>query len=195
MTWTCITPGNMVKPFDLERMRDAGCVAINFGLESGDAHILRVIQKGQRPEQVRAAVHAAKACGMTTVVNFMFGFPEEGVEHLQSTLEVMEELAPSVDFYNNRGVLVPFPGTAIYDAHHEKYDLDSWWLDPEMVPLEPDLHAMTAEESQASLAVDPTLALDFFGYSDEVREKIAECVAYKAHHNGRAIEKLSRRCS
>lgn len=40
-TWTCITPGNMVKPFDLERMREAGCVAINFGLESeiGRAHV------------------------------------------------------------------------------------------------------------------------------------------------------------
>lgn len=41
--WICITFGNMVKFFDLVRMRAVGCVVINFGLESGDAYILCVI--------------------------------------------------------------------------------------------------------------------------------------------------------
>ncbi|MEO1268972.1 MAG: radical SAM protein, partial [Myxococcota bacterium] len=128
VTWTCITPGNMVKPRDLARMREAGCVAINFGLESGDYNILKVIRKGQKPEQVKAAVAAAKAEGMITVVNFMFGFPEEGVEELRNTLRLMEELAPSTDFFNNRGVLVPFPGTEIYDVNHARYGFTRWWL-------------------------------------------------------------------
>ena len=84
-TWTCITPANMVQPRDLARMRAAGCVAINFGIESADASVLRTIEKGQRPDQVRAAVMAARAEGMSTVVNFMFGFPEEGVEALAAS--------------------------------------------------------------------------------------------------------------
>lgn len=190
VTWTCITPGNMVKPHDLARMRKAGCVAINFGLESGDYNILRVIQKGQRPEHVKAAVQAARAEGMTTIVNFMFGFPGEGTEELKRTLDLMAELAPYTDFFNNRGVLVPFPGTAIYDQHAAAYQLEGWWLDPAMVPIEPDLHAMSAEDAMRALESDPTLDLDFFGYSDAVKLVIAEGVAFKAQHNYSTVRRL-----
>ena len=192
-TWTCITPGNMVRDFDLVMMREAGCLAINFGIESGDYNILKVIQKGQRPEHVKAAVKAARSAGMTTVVNFMFGFPEEGVTELQHTLDLMRELAPYTDFFNNRGVLVPFPGTAIYDQHVARYGFAKWWLDPARVGDEPNLFAMNAGDAQTALETDPTLDLDFFRYTSEVRAKIAECVRFKALHNQATIRALSRR--
>ena len=188
-TWTCITPGNMVRPEDLERMREAGCVAVNFGIESGDYNILRVIQKGQRPEHVKSAVRAAKASGMITIVNFMFGFPEEGVAELGRTLALMEELAEHTDYFNNRGVLMPFPGTAIYAAHHAAYGFTGWWLDPARIPDEPDTQGLSPEAVYALLERDPTLDQDFFHYSDSVREMIARCVRYKAQHNRRNIER------
>lgn len=191
-TWSCITPGNMVRPHDLAKMRAAGCVAINFGIESGDYNVLQVIQKGQRPEHVKAAVAAARAEGMTTIVNFMFGFPGEGVRELQNTLDLMEALAPHTDYFNNRGVLMPFPGTAIYDAHHEAYGFTGWWLDPARIPDEPDAHAATVAETQDRLEHDPTLDQDFFRYSDDVRAMIAACVRFKAQHNRRHIERLTR---
>ncbi len=191
-TWTCITPGNMVAPFDLEVMRKAGCVAINFGLESGDADILKAIRKGQRPEQVRASVRAAKAAGMTTIVNFMFGFPGEGVEALKRTLGLMEDLAVDTDFFNNRGVLVPFPGTAIFDEHVAAFGFDRWWLDPARVPSEPDLFALDAHAAQTALEHDPTLDLDFFRYPDDIRDAIAACVRFKARHNQATVARLSR---
>jgi hypothetical protein len=181
----------MVQPFDLDVMREAGCVAINFGLESGDADILKAIRKGQRPEQVRASVRAAKAAGMTTIVNFMFGFPGETAEQLGRTLDLMEALAPDTDFFNNRGVLVPFPGTAIHDAHVADHGFARWWLDPARVPEEPDLFALDPDAAQQALEVDPTLDLDFFGYPDDVREAIAACVRFKARHNQRTLARLA----
>lgn len=183
VTWTCITPGNMVAPRDLATMRRAGCVAVNFGIESGDLKVLKSIHKGQRPEHVLAAVRAARAEGLTTVVNFMFGFPGEGAAELGHTLELMQALAPDTDFFNNRGVLVPFPGTAVYDRWHREYGFTGWWLDPARVPREPDLHALDPLDAQRRLERDPTLDLDFFHYSDPVREAIAACVRFKALHN------------
>lgn len=191
-TWTCITPGNMVRAPDLELMRRAGCVAINFGLESGDADVLRAIQKGIKPERVRESVRAARAAGMTTIVNFMFGFPGEGVDALERTLALMGELAADTDFFNNRGVLVPFPGTAIYDAHAAEYELQDWWLDPKRVVDEPNLFVLDPTQAQVHLEHDPTLDLDFFRYPDAVRDKIAECVRFKARHNAATLERLSR---
>jgi len=191
-TWTCITPGNMVRPEDLRRMRAAGCVAINFGIESGDYNVLRIIQKGQRPEHVKAAVRAAKDAGMVTVVNFMFGFPEEGVDELGRTLALMEELAPHTDYFNNRGVLMPFPGTAIYDANHERYGFGGWWLDEAMIPDEPDAFGLPPAEAAALLERDPTLDRDFFRYTAPVREMIARCVRFKARHNQATVARLQR---
>jgi radical SAM superfamily enzyme YgiQ (UPF0313 family) len=190
-TWTCITPGNMVKPFDLERMREAGCVAINFGLESGDYNVLKQIQKGQRPEQVKAAVKAAKSAGMTTIVNFMFGFPGEGLVELKNTLDLMVDLSDYTDFFNNRGVLVPFPGTSIYDEHVAAYGFAGWWLDPKNVKDEPNLFGLDVDAAFKALEDDPTLELDFFRYSDPVREMIASCVAFKARHNRRTLDRMS----
>jgi anaerobic magnesium-protoporphyrin IX monomethyl ester cyclase len=187
ITWTCITPGIMVKPHDLARMRRAGCVAVNFGIESGDAAVLQAIQKGQRPEHVKAAVAAAKAEGMTTIVNFMFGFPGEGVPELMNTLALMHELAPHTDVFNNRGVLVPFPGTQIYDDCHAAYGFTDWWLDPERIRDEPNLHVLDPTVAQELLESDPTLDLDFFHYADDVRETIARCVRFKGRHNQRRL--------
>jgi radical SAM superfamily enzyme YgiQ (UPF0313 family) len=39
---------NMVTPELLDAMKAAGCVAVNFGVESGDDEILRVIKKAYR---------------------------------------------------------------------------------------------------------------------------------------------------
>lgn len=190
LTWSCITPGVMVKPWDLDRMARAGCVAVNFGIESGDLQVLKDIKKGQRPEQVVQAVEAAKAAGMRTIVNVMFGFPGEGVDALERTQALMDRLAPSTDFFNNRGVLVPFPGTEIYARHADEYGFRDWWLDPARVPDEPDLAGLSAAEAAVALEVDPTLALDFFRYSAPVRDAIAACVRFKAQHNARRVAAL-----
>jgi anaerobic magnesium-protoporphyrin IX monomethyl ester cyclase len=181
VSWTCITPANMVKPADLRVMREAGCSAINFGIESGDAGVLRDIQKGQRPAQVLDAVKAAKSEGMTTVVNFMFGFPTEGVAELEGTMSLMEELAPYTDYFNSRGVLVPFPGTPVYEQHHGAYGFTDWWLDPARIPGE--LEERDPMRALAALEHDPALDMDYFRYTTEVREAIARCVRFKARHN------------
>ncbi|MDX1605735.1 MAG: hypothetical protein R3202_06050, partial [Candidatus Competibacterales bacterium] len=124
-----------------------------------------------------------RAAGMTTIVNFMFGFPGEGVNELRNTLGLMEALAPHTDFFNNRGVLIPFPGTTVYDRWHAEYGFTRWWLDPDRQITEPDWQGMDYNEVQRTLEQDPTLDLDFFRYSDPVRAAIAGCVRFKARHN------------
>jgi radical SAM superfamily enzyme YgiQ (UPF0313 family) len=191
ITWSCITPANLVKPKVLTQMRKAGCVAINFGIESGDNNILKIIKKGQRPKQVKAVLAAAKAEGMTTILNFMFGFPEEGIKELERTLGLMADLSEQTDIFNNGGVLVPFPGTVIYNCNHEKYGFTRWWLDLNYVPAEPNLFDLDPKIAQKYLEYDSTLDLDFFRYSDEVRDKIAECVLFKAKHNQHFLSAFS----
>ncbi len=194
VTWSCNTPANMVNPEDLALMRKAGCAAVNFGIESGDKEILKIIKKGQRPDQIKKAVAAAKAVGMTTIVNFMFGFPEEGIAELNNTLRLMTELADDADYFNHRGTLTPFPGTAIYDQYHDQYGFSEWWLNSGYVPDEPSWAELDPEQVGKYLEHDPVLDLDFFHYANEVREKIAECIVFKAKHNQHAIMRTHDTC-
>lgn len=190
VTWSCITPANMARRETLELMASSGCVAINFGIESGDASTLRSIAKGQRPSHVFDAVAVARELGMSTVVNFMFGFPGETVEALSKTLGFMRELAPHTTWFNNRGVLVPFPGTPVYELHHVQYGFTDWWLDPRYLDDEPNLWALDPRDVQSWLSHDPTLDLDFYGYAPDVREMIARCVRFKAEHNAAQVKNL-----
>jgi len=191
MTWTCITPANMARGPTLERMAAAGCVAVNFGIESGDPSVLKGIRKGQRPQTVIDAVRTARGLGMKTVVNFMFGFPGEGLDELDATAAVMREIAEAADFFNNRGVLVPFPGTPVYEAHHQTYGFTNWWLNERYVAAEPDLFALDPHAAQRYLELDPALELDFFGYAPDVRERIAELVRFKARHNQATLARMT----
>ncbi len=187
VTWSCITPANMASRPTLETMAAAGCVAINFGIESGDAGTLRSIAKGQQPSHVFDAVASARALGMSTVVNFMFGFPGETVAALGKTLAFMEALAAHTTWFNNRGVLVPFPGTPVYELNHRQFGFTDWWLDPRYLADEPNLWALDPREVQSWLAHDPSLDLDFFGYAPEVKEMIARCVRFKSDHNAAQV--------
>jgi radical SAM superfamily enzyme YgiQ (UPF0313 family) len=190
LTWSCATPARLVRPELLAELRAAGCVSVDFGLESGDPGVLRAIGKGQRPAQVLAAVQAARAAGIRTVVNFMAGFPGEGLAELATTQRVMEALAPHTDWFNPHGVLVPFPGTAIYEAWHERCGFTDWWLDeariPRPAPLPPPGDVAALHEW---LAHDPALDQDFFRYESAVRDAIAALVRFKAEHNRRRMER------
>ena len=110
---------------------------------------------------------------MTTIVNFMFGFPDEGLEELANTRALMMQLAPLTDFFNNFGVLVPFPGTAIYDRYHLEYGFTGWWLDPARIPAAPG----------PDLGCDPALDVNFFHYEPHLKAEIAGLVRWKAGHN------------
>ena len=127
-SFTATTRVTGIRPALLATMQRAGLAQLNFGVESGDDQILRAIGKGIRTEQVVRALEAAKQVGLRTSCNFLFGFPEETPESLERTLGFMERIAPLVDFFSPAGVLIPMPGTAVYEQNHVRYGFTGWWL-------------------------------------------------------------------
>lgn len=73
-------------------LRKAGVRAISFGLESSTESVLRFYHK---PLNVNSIVRALEACdkaGIFTVGNFIFGAPEETLEDMRHTLDVILSL-------------------------------------------------------------------------------------------------------
>jgi radical SAM superfamily enzyme YgiQ (UPF0313 family) len=182
-----ITRANMVTPELLRTMRRAGLAHVNFGVESGDDEILRAIRKGIRTDQVVRALEWAKDAGLTTACNFMLGFPEESPPALERTHRFMERIAPLVDTFSTLGVVVPFPGTPLYDEHHAAYGFTDWWLRPDYSRYRPSPPIDDFDRFYRHYIDDANLELDFFHYSNEMKQLIRACLRFKGEHNLRRM--------
>jgi radical SAM superfamily enzyme YgiQ (UPF0313 family) len=181
--FSAITRANLVTPQVLGAMRRAGAVHVNFGVESGDNDVLAAIGKGIRTDQVVRALTWAKDLGLSTACNFMLGFPQENEAALERTLRFMEQIAPLTDTFSTLGVVVPFPGTPIYDDYHRAYGFTNWWLREDYSRYTPPPSIDQREAFYNYYTDDSNLDLDFFRYSSGMRDLIRAGLRFKAEHN------------
>lgn len=183
LSFTASTRVNMVEPEMLRALKGAGLEAIIFGVESGDPSILRAIKKGITTDDVLRALEWAKEAGLRTVCDFMLGFPQDTAASLERTIHFMERIAPLVDTFSTMGVVIPLPGTALYDDFHRRYGFTDWWLRESCAFSIPAPPISDLDNFKAHYCSDPTLDHDFFHYSKDVREMIRACLRFKGAHN------------
>jgi radical SAM superfamily enzyme YgiQ (UPF0313 family) len=100
---------------DLElyrRMKAAGCRTLDFGVESGDAEILKRIGKSITKDMAVKAVATAKEAGLRTSVFFIIGHPGETLWTAFETVFFAGRLGSDEI---SVGVMVPYPGTEIWE--------------------------------------------------------------------------------
>jgi anaerobic magnesium-protoporphyrin IX monomethyl ester cyclase len=115
--WDCETRVDMVTKELLLDMKEAGCFAVWFGVESGSQPVLDAMRKGISPAQTIKAFKWAKEVGLMTVANVVLGFPSETKETIWQTIKFIEKLNPSdVGYY----IATPYPGTPLYESVKEK---------------------------------------------------------------------------
>jgi anaerobic magnesium-protoporphyrin IX monomethyl ester cyclase len=110
--WTSFARVDTVSLKVLQRMKAAGCQAVSFGIESGNAGILKTIRKGITLNQVIEAVSQCNQAGLLPHGSFILGLPGETPETLKETLafgEKLKKLGVSYGFH----LLAPFPGTRV----------------------------------------------------------------------------------
>nr|MDO8076668.1 radical SAM protein [Candidatus Freyarchaeota archaeon] len=123
--WSANARVNTVTKEMLEKMYEAGCIFIQYGVESGNQEILNTSKKGITLEQVREAVRIAKEVGMGVLSSFIIGLPGETKETIKETMEFAESLGTYYGYH----VLAPFPGTEVRERADElgvKILTDNW---------------------------------------------------------------------
>lgn len=124
-SWSAFSRVNTVDVETLELMRDAGCDAVSFGIESGNPDMLKRIRKGITLDQARNAVALCKKVGILAHASFMVGLPGETTHTLQETGDFAESLDIEYGFH----FLAPFPGTTVrekIDAFDLEILTDEW---------------------------------------------------------------------
>jgi anaerobic magnesium-protoporphyrin IX monomethyl ester cyclase len=114
IAWTCETRVNLVDTELLRHMKQAGCYAIAYGIETASPEIMQTLQKDITIEQVEKAVKAHHEVGLQVVGYFMLGSPGETPETIRQTIEFAKKL--KVDFAQF-SVTTPFPATELYDIY------------------------------------------------------------------------------
>ena len=114
--WDCETRVDMIDRELLQKMRDAGCIAVWFGVESGSQRILEKMHKRIKLEQTKKAYQMAHKLGLMTVASVVLGFPGEKEETIMETINFVKQLNTNdVGFY----IATPYPGTPLYDQVKE----------------------------------------------------------------------------
>jgi radical SAM superfamily enzyme YgiQ (UPF0313 family) len=117
--WVCEGRVDTVNRDLLAKMRAAGCIAIQYGVESGSQMILDHINKRTTVEQIQEAVRWAVELGMKAECSLQIGHPEDTPETIRQTLEFARKLRTLSTFpgqvKTDFGITTPLPGTFLRD--------------------------------------------------------------------------------
>ena len=100
-------------------MKDAGCVFINYGIESVDNTVLKNMKKGLNYEKIISGIEQTLDIGISPGLNMLFG----NIGDSRDTLErAVEFLLKYDDFAQVRTIrpVTPYPGSPMYYDAIEK---------------------------------------------------------------------------
>jgi radical SAM superfamily enzyme YgiQ (UPF0313 family) len=139
-TWNCSARMDCVDDALLAKMRDAGCTAIYYGVETGSPRLQREVDKRLDLALYHPTVSVSLGLGLKPTVSFITGFPAETADDAAQTLELIrdsiERYPPDVTIQLH--LLTPEPGTVLHARHADSLAFDGHLADFNVPLLEPD---------------------------------------------------------
>jgi radical SAM superfamily enzyme YgiQ (UPF0313 family) len=156
-------------------MRQAGCVGINFGTDSGDAEMLRRLKRNFSPEDISQSVRWCKEAGIAVMLDLLLGSPGESRESVIRTVERMKFMDPE-----RVGVAVGvrvYPGTELaHRLENEglKESLPLFFLEPAITDSIFELLNELIGEDRRFFFYDPSRPKQNYNYN--ANERLAEAI-------------------
>jgi radical SAM superfamily enzyme YgiQ (UPF0313 family) len=117
----------------LQRIKDAGCVFLTMGVESGSQRMLDFMKKDMKIESTIAAAESLADIGITGGFSFMYALPGEKSEDIKATFRLIHKLYKihPDSYIFGPAIFRPYPGNSLYDlcvekGFPEKRNLDDW---------------------------------------------------------------------
>jgi anaerobic magnesium-protoporphyrin IX monomethyl ester cyclase len=134
MLWGAETRAPCIKnPETARLMKEAGCIQLDFGVESGSPKILELVQKKIKVEQIHTAFDLCHEHGIRTFANLLLNMPQEDDEDLRMSHDLLERIRPT---YTSIGLTQPYPGTPLYNQLPKKIDKSDYHTLNRITPIE-----------------------------------------------------------
>ncbi|MBN1402398.1 MAG: B12-binding domain-containing radical SAM protein [Anaerolineae bacterium] len=108
----CLSRVDLVDRELLEMFKQAGCMRIAFGAESGSQRVLDAMNKGTQVAQIRQAARWCHDLGIELYFFIMVGYPGEEWRDILATVSLLRETVP--DAFSST-IAYPLPGTPFYE--------------------------------------------------------------------------------
>jgi len=103
-------------------VKQAGCIRIGFGAESGSNRILEVLNKGTTVEMNTRAADMIIDSGMYLLLTFMIGVPSETENEMMDTFDFIKRYANQA--YMGLGRFCALPGSPSYTTLVQEGKID-----------------------------------------------------------------------
>ena len=110
LKWWIQTHVRFVDDEMCQLMKEAGCVRMGLGIETGDEESLKTLGKGTNLDMILKARLAAKKAKLPIETYFIIGQPNETMESIKKTIKLAVKLNPDLPIF---GIMSPYPGTEI----------------------------------------------------------------------------------
>ena len=125
--WECASRIDSVDSELLSMLSKSGCRKIHFGIESGSLRIQKDIQKNINPLAVLKILKECAKYGISTILSFIIGFPEEKREDINATLELVLRCRQSKGCNPYVRLLGLMPGTALFLKYKNRLTITDFW--------------------------------------------------------------------
>jgi anaerobic magnesium-protoporphyrin IX monomethyl ester cyclase len=119
--WNCQARVDTVDLEMILEMKKAGLEHIQYGVESGSARILGMMDKRTSLDAIQRAAGITRSAGVLLSVYLMAGMPGETADDFEETLKLVGMIRP------HDGIVSPvalYPGTALFDDLAGRGDVD-----------------------------------------------------------------------
>jgi len=118
--WVVETRLDRVNEELLRKMKQAGCVRIHYGLESGDPKLFSRVgkdQAGDRMEQIIRNFQLTEEIGIHPHMFVLIGLLGESEDSIGRTVEVIRRIKPLT---LQVAIVTPYPGTPLFEEARKK---------------------------------------------------------------------------
>jgi radical SAM superfamily enzyme YgiQ (UPF0313 family) len=115
--WFAQLRTNIVDEELLKIMKEAGCVQVEYGFESGSQRVLDLMNKKINVERNISAARITRKAGLRFQGNIIVGYPGEREEDFKKTMRFLWKSHPNTIGFN---LFMPLPGTPSYQKLKEQ---------------------------------------------------------------------------
>lgn len=110
--WDCCLRVDQASRELLNEMKAAGCIMVEYGIETGSESMLSAIGKRSTLELNRRAIEITRNAGLRVFTDIMLGLPGETEKDWDETILFLRWAKPDII---RAGLLCPLPGTAMFN--------------------------------------------------------------------------------
>lgn len=123
VSWTAMAMARKEMSQDqFRRLRAAGCLELDMGVESGSNRVLKLMRKPVTVEEIGRNIQLASQAGIKVNISLVIGHPGEEEEHVGETIEFLRRHARVIHRVNNVNHCVVTFGSDIWN-HPDRYGI------------------------------------------------------------------------